>query len=211
MSEKDVFAGVGLVVVDFQADFTEYMSGLLAVSGTDAGYVEAVRQTTAALAQKGLPVYFTQDWHPPDHMSFYTNNPGAEPGQVIEVEGRSQIMWLPHCVQNTPGAEILMPAEDIGGTVRKGMNPRFDSYSGFADDGGHQTGLDGLLREKDLGELIIYGLATDHCVKATVLDAVEAGYKVRLALELCRGVAPETTRKAVEEMKNRGVVVWEKL
>ncbi len=197
----------GVIVVDVQADFTELKSGSLAVPGTDAQYVGDVETATQRYIDQGHFVYFTQDWHPADHISFFTNNPGAEPLQVIEIEGRPQVMWPSHCVQDTPGAEILIAAEGSIKTVRKGMDTRFDSYSGFADDGGHRTKLDELLRQDGIKKLIVFGLATDYCVKVTVLDAREAGFPVELVLDLCRGVSPETTESAIKEMKGEGVIV----
>jgi nicotinamidase/pyrazinamidase len=197
----------GVIVVDVQADFTELKSGSLAVPGTDAQYVSDVERATGRYLDQGHFVYFTQDWHPADHVSFFTNNPGTEPLQVIDIEGRPQVMWPPHCVQDTPGAEILIAAEGSIKTVRKGMDAKFDSYSGFADDGGGQTELDDLLLADGIKRLFIYGLATDYCVKATVLDACKAGYQVALILDLCRGVSPETTESAIKEMKAKGVIV----
>lgn len=197
----------GVIVVDVQADFTELKSGSLSVHGTDAQYIDAVQRSIQRFSQQGFSVYFTQDWHPADHMSFYTNNPGTDPLQVIEREGRPQIMWPPHCVQGTPGAEILVIIDGSVKTVRKGMNSRFDSYSGFADDGGHKTELDNLLRQDSIRKLIILGLATDYCVKATVLDALKEGYQVEVALDLCRGVSPETTESAIQEMKASGAAI----
>ena len=87
------------------------------------------------------------------------------------------------------------------------MNAKFDSYSGFADDGGIKTKLDDLLQKDGIKRLFIYGLATDYCVKATVLDARKAGYQVELIFDLCRGVSPETTEMAIKEMKKKGVSV----
>ncbi len=197
----------GVIVVDLQADFTELKSGSLAVAGTDTQYLDAVEKATRAYQDQGVPVYFTQDWHPAHHVSFYTNNPDTEPLQVIEIEGRPQVMWPPHCVQETSGAEILITVDPTAKTVRKGTDHRFDSYSGFADDGGHKTELNRLLREDDIQQLIIYGLATDYCVKATVLDALEAGYQVELILELCRGVSPDTTETAIQEMEAKGAQI----
>ena len=198
----------GVIIVDVQADFTELKSGALAVPGTDAQYIRTVQRSTQRFFQQGLRIYFTLDWHPVDHISFYTNNPGTEPFQEIEIEeGRTQVMWPPHCVQNTPGADILIDIEGPAERVQTGANPKFDSYSGFVDDGGNQTGLDRLLRRDGIKKLIIYGLATDYCVKHTVLDAAKLGYQVDLLADLCRGISPDTTAGALEEMKAKGVVI----
>ena len=202
-SSKDT----GIIVVDLQADFTELKSGALAVAGTNANYIDAVEKETRRFLDQGNSVYLTQDWHPADHVSFYTNNPGTEPMQVIEIDGRPQVMWPPHCVQNTSGADILITAENLAKTVQKGMDQRFDSYSGFKDDGGGETGLNDILQQDGIKNLIIFGLATDYCVKATVLDARDAGYRVEVNLNLCRGVDPHTTDIAIEEMRAKGVIV----
>jgi nicotinamidase/pyrazinamidase len=208
MKEPSFSAGeTGVIVVDVQADFTETKSGALAVPGTDNRYVDAVQKASRRYVEQGLAVYLTQDWHPADHISFYTNHPGTEPFQVIEIKGRPQVMWPPHCVQNTPGAEFVITVKGSTKTVRKGADPQFDSYSGFADDGGRKTELDNLLRLGGIKKLIIYGLATDYCVKATVLDALGAGYQVELVLNLCRGVSPETTKSAIQEMKAQGATI----
>jgi nicotinamidase/pyrazinamidase len=207
--DEQVFSNedTGVIVVDVQADFTELKSGTLAVPGTGVQYIEAVETVTRQLVQQGLPVYLTQDWHPADHVSFFTNNSGAEPMQVIEIDGRPQVMWPPHCVQGTPGAEILIAAEGSTRTVRKGLDTKYDSYSGFADDGGRDTEMDNLLRKDGIKNLIVYGLATDYCVKATAIDAVDAGYKVTVIEGLSKGVAPETTAQALEEMKAKGIII----
>ncbi len=198
---------IGIIVVDVQADFTELKSGSLAVPGTDAQYIDAVQKSTQQSLQQGFRLYYTQDWHPADHMSFYTNNPGTEPLQVIEIGGRPQVMWPPHCVQGTSGSDIVVTVDSSAKTVRKGMDSRFDSYSGFADDGGHKTELDNLLRQDSIRKLIIFGLATDYCVKATVLDALAREYQVEVDLDLCRGVSPETTESAIREMKMSGATI----
>ena len=197
----------GVIVVDVQADFTELKSGSLAVPGSDAQYISAVQRSTQRFFQQGLRLYFTQDWHPADHVSFFTNNPGTEPLQVKEIGGRPQVMWPPHCVQNTPGAMILVTADGPARTVQKGMDPKFDSYSGFADDGGHKTDLNNLLQKDGIKKVMVYGLATDYCVKATALDAIEAGCRVDLILDLCRGVSPDTTVSALEEMEAKGAAI----
>ncbi len=199
--------GRAVLLVDFQEDFTEDKNGALAVAGTDAVYIDTVIQVTHALAGQGLPIYATQDWHPENHMSFVTNHPGAELFSAIDIDGHSQIMWPAHCVQGTAGATILLANDLIEQVIQKGSDPRFDSYSGFADDGGKQTGLDEILRRNGVTDLVVYGLATDFCVKFTVIDALAAGYRVTLLPDLCRGVAPDSTDAALDEMQANGAII----
>ncbi len=198
---------IGVIVVDIQADFTKFRNGSLAVEGTDEGYIRLVEDQTRRLKAQGFPIYATQDWHPKDHLSFYTNHPGKKPFDIIKLHGRDQVLWPPHCVQNTSGAEILIDKELFDAIVRKGMGPDYDSYSGFQDDGGKKTEMGRILKEHKINKLIIYGIATDYCVKATVLDARSEGYKVIMIKNLSRGVSPETSEKAIEEMKAKGVLV----
>lgn len=198
---------IGVIVVDIQADFTKFRNGSLAVEGTDEGYIRLVEDQTRRLKTQGFPIYATQDWHPKDHLSFYTNHPGKKPFDIIKLNGRDQVLWPPHCVQNTSGAEILIDKELFDAIVRKGMDPDYDSYSGFQDDGGKKTEMGRILKEHKINKLIIYGIATDYCVKATVLDARAEGYKVIMIKNLSRGVSPETSEKAIEEMKAKGVLV----
>ncbi|RTZ98414.1 MAG: bifunctional nicotinamidase/pyrazinamidase [Deltaproteobacteria bacterium] len=198
-----------VLLVDFQEDFTEDKNGALAVAGTDAAYIDTVARATRALSGQGLPIYATQDWHPETHMSFVTNHPGAEVFTTLDIDGRSQIMWPAHCVQGTAGASIMLADDLFEQVIQKGSDARFDSYSGFADDGGKQTALEEQLANAGIKELLVYGLATDFCVKFTVLDALAAGYRVHLLLDLCRGVAPDTTEAAIEEMREKGAVITE--
>jgi nicotinamidase/pyrazinamidase len=87
------------------------------------------------------------------------------------------------------------------------MDAKFDSYSGFADDGGDKTELHDLLLKDGIEKLLIFGLATDYCVKATAIHAADAGFKVTVIEGLSRGVAPDTTAKALEEMKAKGITI----
>ena len=196
-----------VLLVDFQADFTEAHNGALAVAGTDMAYINTVITATEAFAAQGLPIYATQDWHPSSHMSFVTRHPGANLFDTIEINGRSQILWPVHCVQESAGADILMDDTRFAAIIRKGADPDFDSYSGFADDGGKKTELDTTLKQAGITELLIYGLATDFCVKFTVLDAIAAGYRVQLLLDLCRGVTPDAARAATIYMQEQGAVI----
>lgn len=202
---------IGVIVVDVQGDFTKFKNGSLAVEGTDGAYVKMVEDSTKKLKAAGFPIFATQDWHPANHLSFYTNHPGKKAFDVIKLHGKDQVLWPPHCVQKSPGAEVLLDKKLFLGTVKKGMDAQYDSYSGFQDDGGKKTDLDKLLKKNKIKTVVVYGIATDYCVKATALDAAAAGYKVILIKNLCRGVAPDTSQKAVEEMKAKGVIAFDDL
>jgi nicotinamidase/pyrazinamidase len=196
-----------VIVVDVQADFTEFRNGALAIAGTDNAYVQKVINKTREFKELSLPIFATRDYHPSNHVSFVTTHPGTKPLDVVAIEGREQVVWPPHCVQGTPGAEILIPEDLITSVISTGSHPRFESYSGFRDDGSNDTGLQGELEKLGITELIVYGLATDYCVRATVLHALELEYQVKLLLDLSRGVAPDTTRAAIEEMKAAGAEI----
>lgn len=202
---------IGVIVVDVQGDFTKFKNGSLAVEGTDEAYVKAVEESTKKLKAAGFPVYATQDWHPKNHASFFTNHPGKKAFEVIKLHGKDQVLWPPHCVQNTPGAEILLDKKLFKTVVKKGMDPQYDSYSGFQDDGGKKTEMDKILKKDQIKKVVVYGIATDYCVRATALDAVAAGYQVVMIKNLSRGVAPDTSQKAIDEMKAKGILILEDL
>ncbi len=206
-SNKDV----GVIVVDVQGDFTTAKKGSLAVPGTDDGFVAKVKKATEELKKKGHAIFATQDWHPKDHISFFTNHEGKKPFDAIQISGKTQVLWPPHCVQGTENANILLDKNLFVAVVKKGQDKKFDSYSGFQDDGGAKTELDAILKKNNIKELVVYGIATDYCVKATAIDAANAGYKVTVIESLCKGVAPDTTTKALEEMKAKGITVKKEL
>ena len=201
-----------VVVVDVQADFTTHHKGSLAVSGTDKEYLNDVVAATNELKQMGLPIYATQDWHPENHMSFATNQKGGKPFQMITLaDGRKQVLWPDHCVQGTDGANILLDNSQFTAIVKKGMDHRYDSYSGFRDDGGADTEMTATLKAAGVKNIIVYGIATDYCVKATAIDGAKAGFKVFVVKDLCRGVAPETSKAAWPDMEKAGVTLWPQL
>jgi len=202
---------IGVIVVDVQGDFTKFKNGSLAVEGTDEAYIKAVEENTKKLKDAGFPIYATQDWHPANHASFFTNHKGKKAFDVIKLHGKDQVLWPPHCVQKTAGAEILLDKKLFKAVVKKGMDAKYDSYSGFQDDGGKKTEMDKILKKDQIKKLVVYGIATDYCVRATALDAVTAGYKVIFVKNLSRGVAPETSQKAMGEMKAKGVVILDDL
>jgi nicotinamidase/pyrazinamidase len=202
---------MGVIVVDVQADFTKSKNGSLAVEGTGEAYIKAVEETTKKLKDAGYLIFATQDWHPANHASFFTNHKGKKAFDVVKLHGKDQVLWPPHCVQKTSGAEILLDKTLFKAIVKKGMNPKYDSYSGFRDDGGKKTEMDEILKTNMIQKLVIYGIATDYCVRATALDAVGSGYKVIFIKNLSRGVSPDTSQKAIEEMEAKGVVVLDDL
>jgi nicotinamidase/pyrazinamidase len=201
----------GVIVVDVQGDFTQFKNGSLAVEGTDGPYIKTVGESTKKLEEAGLPIYATQDWHPANHVSFFTHHEGKKAFDVIKLQGKDQVLWPPHCVQNTPGAEILLDKKIFKAVVKKGMDARYDSYSGFQDDGGKKTEMDKILKRDKIDRVVVYGIATDYCVRATALDAVAAGYKVVMITNLSRGVASDTSQKAIEEMKAKGIIILDNL
>ena len=202
---------IGIIVVDVQGDFTKLRNGSLAVEGSDEAYIKTVEENTKKLHAAGYPIFATQDWHPNDHVSFFTNHKDKKAFEMTKVHGKDQVLWPPHCVQKTPGAEILLDNKLFKAVVKKGIDPQYDSYSGFQDDGGKKTEMDTILKKDKIKKVVVYGIATDYCVRATALDAAAAGYKVIMIKNLSRGVAPDTSQKALDEMKAKGVVVLEDL
>jgi nicotinamidase/pyrazinamidase len=201
----------GVIVVDVQGDFTTWKNGSLAVNGTDRAFVEKVQKATEALSGKGYLIFGTQDWHPANHISFYTNHPGKKAFEAIKIGERTQILWPPHCVQGTENARVLVDNNLFMAIVKKGKDPKYDSYSGFQDDGGAKTEMDQILKRNGIQNLVVYGIATDYCVKATAIDAANAGYDVTVIEGLCKGVAPETSATAWKEMKAKGITILKEL
>jgi nicotinamidase/pyrazinamidase len=198
---------IGVIVVDVQGDFTKFKNGSLAVDGTDEAFIKSADESTKRLKEAGFPIFGTLDWHPAKHVSFYNSHPGNRPFEVVKIRGKDQVLWPPHCVQNTSKAEPLLNKKLFEALVKTATNPQFEGYSGFQDDGGKKTGLDSLLKKHKIKKVVIYGIATDYCVRATALDALALGYKVILVKNLCRGVAKDTSQMAIDQMKAKGVVV----
>ena len=191
-----------LILVDIQSDFMP--DGALPV--TDAYDVIGVANTL--VTQFDL-VVATQDWHPPDHESFASNHRGREPGEVIDLHGLDQVLWPDHCVQHTEGAEFVatLDTDRIDHVFRKGTAPEIDSYSGFFDNGHRKaTGLGEFLRSRGVDAVVVAGVATDYCVKFTVLDALREGFDTTVVVDGCRGVnrEPGDVERALEAMREAG-------
>jgi len=196
-----------LLLIDIQNDFMP--GGALAVPGGD----EIIPIVNDLMPRFEL-IVATQDWHPADHGSFAASHPGRAVFEQAELDGLPQTLWPVHCVQGTGGA-LFAPGLDTRRVTRvftKGMNPRIDSYSGLFDNGHRaSTGLSEWLKEQGVTHLTVAGVATDYCVKFTVLDALAEGFAVDLILPACRGVnlQPGDVERAVAEMRQAGAVVLE--
>lgn len=191
--------------MDLQYDFMP--GGALAVARGDE-VVPIAKQ----LMWRFDTVIATQDWHPRDHQSFAANHPGTQVGALGTLGGLPQVMWPVHCVQGTHGAELHAELERpaITAVFRKGIDADVDSYSGFYDNGKKKaTGLGAWLTNHGVTELVVLGLATDYCVKFTVLDALELGFAVTLVEDGCRAVnlAPEDGARAIAEMRAAGATI----
>jgi len=171
-----------LLAVDVQADFLP--GGSLAVAGGDAvvaPLLEAARGVDLVVA--------TRDWHPPHHVSF------AERGGP----------WPVHCVAGSPGGALHPDIDRIAQVVvSKGTNAEVDAYSGF--DG---TPLAELLRGDGVTRLVVGGLATDYCVRATVLDALREGFEVAVLRDAVRpvDVQPGDGERALQEINAAGASI----
>lgn len=191
-----------LILIDLQNDFMP--TGALPVPHGD----EVVPLANA------LQAYFecviaTQDWHPKNHASFAVNHAGQSPGDCVEVAGLPQILWPVHCVQATKGAELVkgLKRDRLNKIIQKGSDPHIDSYSGFFDNGHRKsTGLQAYLKAQQISAVYIMGLALEYCVKYTVLDACQLGFKAFLIEDACRGVNlnVEDSAIAIAEMQAAG-------
>jgi nicotinamidase/pyrazinamidase len=174
-----------LVIVDFQNDFTP--GGALGVPGGDE---IAERVNELAADDRFDVVVATRDWHPPDHGSF------TERGGI----------WPVHCVQGTPGAELYpgLDQSNVDVVVDKGQDPGTEGYSGF-----QATKLEDLLRERGIERVTVVGLATDYCVKNTVLDARALGFDVDVDESAIRAVDVKAGdgQQAIDEMRAAGARV----
>ena len=191
----DYSTRTALVVVDVQNDFADPAGSLAVRGGVDV--VGAANAEVRAARSAGAPVFYTQDWHPADTPHF------AKDGGT----------WPVHCVQDTWGAQLHPALEVAGEVVRKGEHGE-DGYSGFSMRD-PQTGdvvptrLAALLREAGVEQLVVVGLATDYCVRATALEGREQGWPVTVPWSAVAAVelAPGDGERTREELVAAGVDV----
>jgi nicotinamidase/pyrazinamidase len=194
-----------LLIVDVQNDFLP--DGALAVPEGDA-----VIPVINKLQERFDLVLATQDWHPADHGSFAASHPGHKIGDVIQLDGIPQILWPVHCVQNNAGAQFstALDTKRVEKVFRKGTDRKIDSYSAFFDNAKRRsTGLAEYLKEHNVNEIFICGLATDYCVRFSALDAVEVSFPTTVVEDACRGVnlQPDDSANALRELRKAGVKI----
>lgn len=187
-----------LFIVDVQNDFTE--GGAL---GVDGG-ADVAAGITALLGERRGDyelVIASRDWHDPD----------SDNGGHIALDGEPDYTdsWPVHCIAGTDGAEYH-PALDtapIDEHVKKGQGvPAYSLFEGVTDEG---RTVSQLLDEHGITDVDVVGIATDYCVRASALDAVEHGRHVRVFTDLVAGVAPETSEAALAELGHAGAVIGE--
>ena len=198
-----------LVIVDVQNDFCD--GGALAVPSGNS----VIPPLNALRALGGWDlIVLTQDWHPADHASFASNNPGTKLFSTVQLPiVGEQVMWPDHCVQGSVGAEFhpdLDRQESTDVIVQKGKQQGIDSYSGFGDALGHKyehTDLEQVLRDAGVSTVFVGGLAADFCVAFTAKDAASAGFNVFLVKDATRGISAEGVAKETEAMIAAGVQI----
>lgn len=199
-----------LIVVDMQYDFLPPQGALSVHGGVD------IVEKICAIIPRYACVAATQDFHPQGHKSFASSH-RKHVGEIVDLHGIPQMLWPDHCVQGTFGAAIesrIMQKFDEHAdacVVQKGTDVEMDSYSGFFDnDKKTSTPLHTFLQERHIKEVHVCGLATDYCVKYTVLDACTLGYKVILLHELIRAVnaKPDDGRNAIAKMRSAGATMY---
>lgn len=175
-----------LIIVDVQNDFMP-PDGALAVPDGDK-IIQNINQYIEKF--RDLPVFATADWHPQDHISF------KERGGP----------WPPHCVQNTKGAEfhkdLRLPENTY--VIRKAYDSEKDAYSGF-----EETELAQKLKDLGVTTVFVCGVATEYCVKNTVLDAIKHGFKTYVLKDAIKGINEADSTAALEEMSQAGAILVE--
>ncbi|KZV75068.1 Isochorismatase hydrolase [Peniophora sp. CONT] len=200
-----------LIIVDPQEDFCP-PNGSLAVQDGRA----IAEPINTLLALPFTLRVATRDFHPANHVSFASAHPGAKPFETILTitnpldtnETQESRAWPDHCVQGTPGAEIIpeLDASRFTHVVDKGMDARVEMYSAFYDPFRVSVSkLPELLKEGRVTDVYAVGLAMDYCVKATALDALGEGYRVWVVSEGTKAVDPSGWKDVQDEMEGKGV------
>lgn len=199
-----------LIVVDLQNDFLP--GGSLAVNDGDK-----IINIINDISHLFNVVIFTQDWHPADHKSFASQHEGNNVFDIIDLNGLQQILWPDHCVQHTIGAEISkginMNLKNEYYFFKKGLNSEVDSYSGFYDNGRkNSTGLSEFLKEKEVTNVFICGLALDYCCLYTAIDSAKEGFQTSFIIDATKPVNPNSVENCKKQLRENNIDIvysWE--
>ncbi|PVH83450.1 Isochorismatase hydrolase [Cadophora sp. DSE1049] len=205
-----------LIIVDLQEDFCP-PNGSLAVESGRAVIPTVNHLLTLPFALK----IATKDWHPADHISFASSHPGKKPFvdtvTIVNPSNPSETyesrLWPDHCIQNTPGSELVpeLDVNKIDKIVEKGMRREVEMYSAFYDPLKNprvsDSGLADMLRGEGITDVFVVGLAFDYCVRATAEDAKREGFKTVVVREGTRAVDRMGWAHVDRELENMGVGV----
>ncbi|CAF3882622.1 unnamed protein product [Rotaria sordida] len=216
-----------LIVVDVQNCF---INGNLSLSKSPAGQDGAEVIPIINNLIRTIPfdvIVYTQDWHPWNHISFFENLHfrrqylAGDQNQTIKMFDKvtylgpkykmEQVLWPTHCIQETEDAALHKDLDVISSSsrvihIRKGIDPDIDSYSAFADNYGvRKTELHDKLKERNVTQVFIAGLATDYCVTSTALDAFDLNYITYVVKDASRGVTLSTIKSQLKKLKQHGV------
>lgn len=202
-------------IIDVQNDFCR--GGKLPVPEADE--IIAGINKLRYMYDNYIKTFLSQDWHDENHMSFaqtHNKQPFTGPETLrLAMEDESiitvqQMMWPRHCIENTVGSylhsDLITNKNDY--FVKKGTKINVESYSAFGDEfqGKYErTKLNAWLKALGITDIILTGVASDYCVYYTALDAIRLYYRVHIILSCTRGVKKETTDKAFEDLRNKGV------
>ncbi|PAU93938.1 nicotinamidase [Aliifodinibius salipaludis] len=190
-----------LLIIDVQNDFCP--GGALEVPNG-----EQIIPTINKLSREFDIVIQTQDWHPKGHSSFASSHQGKEPFEIIEMPYGEQVLWPDHCVQSSPGANFHPDLETKRSQliIRKGFRKDIDSYSAFYEnDDETTTGLTGYLKDRDIDTLCAVGLATDFCVKWSVIDGIKEDFNLYVVEDAVKGIDIDgSVDQAWQEMLDKG-------
>lgn len=207
-----------LGIIDPQNDF--FQSGSLEVPNSNE-IIGPINKFRFLLMDK-INTFISMDTHPNKHISFASTH-NKKIYDVVKIETvmknkdivvTEQTLWPDHCVVNTIGQKIHphIIITNLDFIVKKGTIQNVESYSAFGDENGNyyeNTGLDDWLKNKNITDIILVGLATDYCVYNTALDGLKNGYKIHIILSCVRGVNKDTTISAIQDMMDQGVIFYD--
>lgn len=191
-----------LLIVDIQNDFCP--GGALAVPNGDK-----IIPIVNKLIDRFDTIIQTQDWHPKGHLSFASSHSNKDEYDTIEIDYGTQVLWPDHCIQGSRGGEFHpdLNTQKTQVIIRKGFRKGIDSYSTFFEnDQKTKTGLTGYLKTRGITDLYTVGLATDFCVKWSILDGIDEGFTMHIIEDAVAGIDLDgSLNQAWKEMNEKGV------